>query len=176
VFTAFVGSLTTAILVTDEQTLDQIRFWSVGSLAGREFPLLIQTAPYILIGLVGSFLLAHQITTLSLGEEVAAGLGQRTLWVKGLAAFMVVLLAGGSVALAGPVGFVGLAVPHITRRMVGVDYRWILPYTAILGALLVTSADMVGRVIQRPLEMPVGIMLAFVGAPFLIGLARRMRR
>lgn len=174
IFTAFVTALTTALLVTDQQTLDQIRFWTVGSLAGREFPLLWQTAPYILVGLLGSLLLARQLTTLSLGESVAVGLGQNTMWVKTLAMGAVVLLAGGSVALAGPVGFVGLVVPHVARFLVGVDYRWILPYAAVLGALLVTVADTTGRAVQQQ-EMPVGVMLAFVGAPFFIFLARRLR-
>ncbi len=172
VFTAFVSSFTTALLITSQDTLDQIRFWTVGSLAGREWSLFTQTAPYMIVGLIGALLLARQITTISLGEDIATGLGQNTLVVKGLAALMVVLLAGGGVALAGPIGFVGLVAPHIVRFIVGQDYRWILPYCALVGAVLVIIGDMAARVIIRPQELPVGVMMALIGAPFFIYLAR----
>jgi len=172
VFTTFVGSFTTALLITSQDTLDQIRFWTVGSLAGRDWALFIQTAPYLLIGLVGALLLARQITTISLGEDIATGLGQNVVVVKGLAAIVVVLLAGGSVSLAGPIGFVGLVAPHMVRFMVGQDYRWILPYCALVGAILVIIGDMMARIIIRPQELPVGVMMALIGAPFFIYLAR----
>lgn len=177
ILTAFVSSLTTVILIQDQETLDQIRFWTAGSLAGREMPLLAQTAPIILVGILGALLISRQVTTISLGDDVAKGLGQNTLIVKGIAAVIVVLLAGGAVALAGPIGFVGLIIPHVARFMVGVDYRWIIPYSALLGALLVTIADVAARVALRPQELPVGIMMAVVGAPFFIYLARwKVRR
>jgi iron complex transport system permease protein len=177
IFTAFTASFTTTILVLDQQTLEQIRFWAVGSLAGRDMALLLRAAPPILLGIAGSLLLSRQITTISLGEDIARGLGQDTLKVKALAALMVILMAGGSVALAGPVGFVGLIVPHMVRAGVGVDYRWVIPYAAVAGGLLVTVADAVGRVALRPQELPIGIVLAVVGAPFFIYLARwKVRR
>lgn len=177
VFTAFISSFTTAILIMDQNTLDQVRFWTAGSLAGREMDLFLQTLPYIVVGLIGALLLGRQITTLSLGEDIAVSLGQNTTRVKLLSALMVVLLAGGAVALAGPVGFVGLVVPHIVRMMVGVDYRWILPYSALLGGILVTLADIGARIIIRPQELPVGVMMALLGAPFFIYLARtKVRR
>ncbi len=177
VFTAFISSFTTPILIMDQNTLDQVRFWTAGSLAGREMPLLLWTSPYIFAGLVGALLLGRQITTLSLGDDVATGLGQNTGWLKILAAVIVVLLAGGAVALAGPIGSVGLVVPHVTRFLVGVDYRWILPYSALLGAVLVTLADVGARVVIQPQELPVGVMMALVGAPFFIYLARyKVRR
>jgi len=172
ILSAFVSAFTTAILIGDTETLDKIRFWTAGSLAGREMPLLLQTSPYILVGLVGAVLISRQITTISLGEDVAKGLGQNTGWVKGIAALIVVLLAGGAVALAGPIGFVGLVVPHVVRFLVGVDYRWVVPYSAVLGAALVTVADTGARVIIRPQELPVGVMMALIGAPFFIALAR----
>ncbi len=103
---------------------------------------------------------------------MAKGLGQNTLVVKAAAAVMVVLLAGGSVALAGPISFVGLIVPHLARFVAGVDYRWIIPYSMILGGMLVTVADVVARIALRPQELPVGIMMAVLGAPFFIFLAR----
>ena len=177
VFTAFVGSFTTAILIMNQDTLDQVRFWTAGSLAGREMPLLLWTTPYILVGLIGAMFLGRQITTLSLGDDAATSLGQNTAWLKILAAGLVVLLAGGAVALAGPVGFVGLVAPHMVRFLVGVDYRWILPYSALLGGVLVTLADIGARLIIRPQELPVGVIMALVGAPFFVYLARtRVRR
>src|SRR5690606_23838324 len=106
ILSAFLGSLTTAILIRDQETLERIRFWTAGSLAGREMPLLLQILPYIFIGLGGALLLSRQITTMSLGEDVAKGLGQNTVRVKLAAAMMIVLLNGGAVALAGPIGFV----------------------------------------------------------------------
>lgn len=176
IFAMFISAFTTAVLVLSRNTFEQIRFWTVGALSGRDWAMLLAMVPFILIGMVGALTLSRQITTISLGQDVAKGLGQNTAVVKGLSACMVILLAGGSVAIAGPVGFVGLIVPHITRAICGVDYRWIIPYAALTGALLVVIADTIGRVIQRPQEMPVGVMLAFVGAPFFVYLARwRMR-
>lgn len=170
---ALLGSLTTAMLILNQRTLEEIRFWLAGSVAGRDLGLLLQVLPYMLAGLLLSLALARQITTLSLGDDVAAGLGQRTGWVKGLAAVGVVLLAGSAVAIAGPIGFVGLVVPHVARFFVGMDYRWILPYSIFFGAILLVSADIVARVVLRPQELPVGVMTALVGAPFFIYLARR---
>lgn len=176
-FTALLSSLTTAMLFLNQRTLEEIRFWLAGSVAGRDLELLLQVLPYIIVGLLLSLALARQITTLSLGDDVAAGLGQRTGWVKALAAVGVVLLAGSSVAIAGPIGFVGLVIPHVVRFFVGVDYRWILPYSVLFGAILLVSADIAARVVVRPQELPVGIMTALVGAPFFIYLARwRVKR
>jgi len=172
ILTSFITSITTAILIFDQETLDQIRFWTAGSLAEREMDLLLQTAPYMMIGIAGALILSRQITTLSLGDDVAKGLGQNTGWIKLIAVGLVVLLAGGAVALAGPIGFIGLVVPHVVRFLVGVDFRWIIPYCALLGGILVTIADVGSRVLIRPLELPVGVVMAFIGAPFFIALAR----
>lgn len=177
ILTAFTSSLTTAILIFDQETLEQIRFWTAGSLAGRDREIIAQTTPIIALGMIGALSLSRQITTLSLGDDVSKGLGQNTGRIKLIAAGLVVLLAGGAVALAGPIGFVGLVIPHIVRFIVGVDYRWIIPYSAVLGAMLVTVADVAARVVLRPQELPVGVMMALVGAPFFIYLARwRIRR
>jgi len=174
---ALLSSLTTAILILNQRTLEEIRFWLAGSVAGRDLTLLLQVLPYILAGLVLALALSRQITTLTLGEDVATGLGQRTAWVKALAAIAVVLLAGSAVAIAGPIGFVGLVIPHVVRFFVGVDYRWIMPYSALFGAILLVSADIAARVVLRPQELPVGVMTALVGAPFFIYLARwRVKR
>ena len=172
IVTAFLASLTTMILISDRETLDQIRFWTAGALAGRDMPLLLQMTPIIALGIIGAMLLSRQVTTISLGEDVARGLGQNTVAIKVLAAIVVVVLAGGAVGLAGPIGFVGLVAPHIARFIVGADYRWVIPYSGVLGAIMVVVADVAARIVLRPQEIPVGVMMALVGAPFFIYLAR----
>jgi iron complex transport system permease protein len=172
VLASFLASLTTALLLLDQNTLDQVRFWTAGSLAGRDMELLRMTAPYMLAGLLLSAPLARRLTALSLGDDIARGLGQRSGRVKLFAALVVVLLAGGAVALAGPIAFVGLVAPHLARFVAGVDYRWVLPYSALIGAMLVTLGDIGARVALRPQELPVGVLMALIGAPFFIYLAR----
>ncbi|MGC1310538.1 MAG: iron ABC transporter permease [Phormidesmis sp.] len=170
--TALVSSLTTGVLILSQRTLEEIRFWLAGSVAGRDLALVVQVLPYLAVGLVLGLAIGKPLTTLSLGEDIAQGLGQNTLWVKGLAAIAVILLAGGSVAIAGPIGFVGLIVPHIVRFWAGADYRWILPYSAIVGAILLLLADIGARLIIQPQELPVGIVMPLLGAPFFIQLTR----
>lgn len=171
------GSLTTGILILSQRTLDEIRFWLAGSLAGQDLTSLLPILPYVAAGLLASLTLGRQLTLMSLGDDVAQGLGLQTAWVKVAAAVVVVLLAGSAVALAGPIGFVGLVVPHVVRFGVGVDYRWILPYAMLAGGILLSVADMAARLVIRPQELPVGIMTALVGAPFFIYLARsRIKR
>jgi iron complex transport system permease protein len=176
-FTALLSSLTTFMLIFNERTLEDVRFWLAGSLAGRDLKLLAQVAPYLTIGLILALALSRQITTLSLGDDVAKGLGQRTGWVKLLSALAVVLLAGGATAVAGPIGFVGLVIPHIVRFVVGVDYRWILPYSILIGGSFVVLSDVVARLVLRPIELPVGIMTAILGGPFFVYMVRwRIKR
>ncbi|NEQ95446.1 MAG: iron ABC transporter permease [Cyanothece sp. SIO2G6] len=177
VFSTLLATLTSGILLLNQQTLEQVRFWLAGSLAGGDLALVQQVIPYLIIGFLLALVLGRHVTTLSLGESVAKGLGQNTTWVKGLGAISVVLLVGGSVSIAGPVGFIGLIVPHFVRFLVGVDYRWILPYAAIVGAMLLLVADIFARLIMRPLELPVGLVMPLLGAPFFIYLIRtRIRR
>ncbi len=166
------SSLTTGILILSQRTLDEIRFWLAGSLAGQDLATMLPVLPYIAVGLAAAMVLGRQLTLMSLGDDVAQGLGLQTVWVKVGAAIAVVLLAGSAVALAGPIGFVGLVVPHVVRFVVGVDYRWILPYSIIAGGILLSVADLAARLVIRPQELPVGIMTAIVGAPFFIYLAR----
>ncbi|MEO1348544.1 MAG: iron ABC transporter permease [Cyanobacteria bacterium J06635_15] len=172
--TALVSSLTTGILIISQRTLEEIRFWLAGSVAGRDMELVVQVLPYLAVGLVLGLLMGKQLTTLSLGDAIAQGLGQKTAWVKGVGAISVVLLAGGSVAIAGPIGFIGLIVPHIVRFWAGADYRWILPYSAITGAILLLLADIGARLIIQPQELPVGIVMPLLGAPFFIYLTRSL--
>lgn len=175
--TAFISSITSGILILSQRTLEEIRFWLAGSVAGRDMNLLLQVLPYICVGLILAIALSKQITILSLGEDTARSLGQSTGLIKILAAISIILLAGSSVAIAGPIGFVGLIVPHIVSVLVGVDYRWILPYSAILGAIIMLLADLVGRLVIQPSELPVGLVMPLIGAPFFIYLIRwKMKR
>jgi len=170
--TALLSSITTGILILNQRTLLEVRFWLAGSVAGRDLGLLLQAAPYLLAGLALALALGRQITTIALGDDVAKGLGQRTGWVKGLAATATILLAGGAVSVAGPVGFVGLVIPHVARFLAGQDYRWILPYAALVGASFLLLADLAARLVLRPIELPLGVMTALIGGPFFIYLVR----
>lgn len=175
--TALLGSFTTGVLLLNQRTLEEVRFWLAGSVAGRDLNLLVQVAPYLLVGLILALALGRQITTIALGDDVAKGLGQRTGWVKALAALATVLLAGGAVAVAGPIGFVGLVIPHTVRFLVGADYRWILPYSALVGATFLVLADVAARLVLRPVELPVGVMTALIGGPLFVYLVRwRVKR
>jgi iron complex transport system permease protein len=175
--TALLSSLTTAMLVFNQRTLEEVRFWLAGSVAGRDLNLLGQALPYLAVGMILALGLSRQITTIALGDDVAKGLGQRTGWVKGLTSVATVLLAGGAVSIAGPIGFVGLVIPHAVRFLVGVDYRWIIPYSLLVGGIFLIVSDIVARLILRPLELPVGIMTALLGGPFFIYMVRwRVKR
>ncbi|BAY65763.1 iron(III) dicitrate transport system permease protein [Calothrix brevissima NIES-22] len=170
--TALISALTTAILIVSQRTLEEIRFWLAGSLAGRDFNILLSALPFVVIGLLVAFVVGRQITTMSLGEDVAQGLGQNKILVKIITFVSVVLLAGSSVSLAGPIGFIGLIVPQIVKFYIKADYRWILPYSAVVGATLLLIADVAARVLLKPQELPVGVMTALVGAPFFVYLAK----
>lgn len=171
--TAFMSSLNSGILIINQRALSEIRFWLAGSVGGKNIELLLQIFPYLLIGFLLAFVLGKHITILSFGDDMALGLGQETGWIKVMAAISIILLAGGSVALAGPIGFIGLIVPHIVRFLVGIDYRWILPYSAIFGAILLLITDTIARLILQPQEIPVGLIMPLIGSPFLIYLIRR---
>ncbi|WP_165998838.1 iron ABC transporter permease [Bacillus sp. Cs-700] len=170
---AMFSSLTQGMLVLNEKALEDVLFWLAGSIEGRSLAMLYSVLPYIGIGLVGALLISTKINTLVIGEDVAKGLGQRTLLVKAGAALFIVFLAGGSVAVAGPIGFIGIVVPHVARFFTGPDYRWVIPYSAILGAILLLSADIAARYVILPLEAPVGVLTAVIGTPFFIYIARR---
>jgi len=167
------GALTQGILVFDEQSLDSMRFWLAGSLTGRNTAVFLDVLPYMAAGLLGALAMSRGINLLSLGEEVAQGLGLRSGLVKAGSLAAVVLLAGSSVSVAGPIGFVGLAVPHIAKYIVGLDYRWVLPYSAVIGAILLLLADVAARFVIPAQEISAGVITAMLGAPFLIYLAQR---
>ncbi|MBN9668889.1 FecCD family ABC transporter permease [Roseibium aggregatum] len=172
VLTAFLTSLTTAFLIMDRSTLDSVRLWTAGSLTGRTMDEVRAVAPYMLAGLAAALVFPRQLTVLSLGADVSRSLGQNPVFWRGVAAVIVILLAGSAVALAGPIGFVGLIVPHIVRLTVGTDYKWIIPFAAAGGAFLVLSADTLSRLLFASQSFPVGVTMATIGAPFFIWLAR----
>ncbi|WP_339318354.1 iron ABC transporter permease [Paenibacillus sp. FSL R10-2734] len=171
--TAFFSSLSLGCLLTGGQTFDQVLYWFVGSVAGRDMGIFTTAAPYMGIALLGAFVIARHMNLLTLGEDVATGLGQKTIFIKLAAGIIIVLLAGGSVSIAGPIAFVGIVIPHITRYLVGLDYRWVIPYCAILGGILLLGADIGSRYIAFPKEIPVGVMTAILGVPFFVYIARR---
>lgn len=171
--TTFLGSISTAVLIFDAATLDQFRFWAVGSLAGRDMSVSAQVAPFIVAGSVMALASGRALNMLALGDDVARGLGQRVGLARVFSAAAVVLLVGAATAAVGPIGFIGLTVPHIARAITGPDYRWVLPYSMVLAPSLLLTADVIGRVIARPGEVQVGIVTAFIGAPFFVALVRR---
>lgn len=172
VLTALLSAWISFVLIFDQRTLDEVRFWLAGSLAGRDLGVFLQVLPFLAIGLVIGLAMGRTLNAVSLGEDVAAGLGQNVALVRAVATVVVVLLAGAGVAAAGPIGFVGLAVPHMARLMVGADHRWLLPVSAVAGPTLLLAADVIGRVVARPSEIQVGIVTAIIGGPVLIHLVR----
>ena len=164
-----------AILTTDVQSFDQYRFWAVGSLSGRDGGVALGMLPFLAAGMTVAYLLARGLDGLLLGNETAAGLGHRVGLTRGAAAGTVALLVGAAVAAAGPIGFVGLAIPHLARWAVGGNHRPMIALSLMLGPALLLGADVIGRVIVSS-EVPAGIICAVIGAPLLIALVRRAGR
>lgn len=170
---ALFSSFTQGMLVIDESGLQNVLFWLAGSIAGKATEGIVPVLPYMIFAGITALVLAQPVNILTSGEDIAKGLGQRTVLVKIFIAISVVLLAGSSVAVAGSIGFVGLVIPHIARFFVGIDYRWVIPYSAVLGAILLLAADIVARFLIMPGEVPIGVMTALIGAPFFIYIARK---
>ncbi len=153
-----------------------IMFWTVGGVAGSNWEQIKVMTPWIAAALLGAIGLSRPISLLSLGEDVAKGLGLNTVLINLLCSIVVLVLAGTSVAVVGAVGFVGLMVPHLARYLVGVDYRFIIPASMVLGALLMVAADLGARTLNPPFETPIGALISLVGVPFFLYLARKQRR
>lgn len=173
--TAAVSSWTTGVLLVDRQTMETFRHWQVGTVGGRDLQVLLTGAPFLLVGAVLALTGARLLNTLALGDDLARGLGRRTAIDRVVLGVAVVLLAGTATALAGPVAFVGLVVPHAVRSLVGSDHARLLPLAALGGAALVVLADTLGRVVLPPAEVQVGVMAAVVGVPVFLLLVRRGR-
>ncbi|MGW7516132.1 FecCD family ABC transporter permease [Streptomyces sp. NPDC054796] len=174
--TAAFGSVTTVVLLSDTDVFEQYRFWQVGALSGREADLLWQAAPFFAVGTVCALLCGRFLNALALGDDVARALGQRVGVVRALSAAAVVVLCGTATAVAGPIAFVGLVVPHVARMITGPDHRWILPYAALLAPSLLLVSDVLGRLVAQPGELQVGIVTAVVGVPPFIALVRRRKQ
>lgn len=172
---AALSGLTSAMTLLDPQAFDKMRNWGAGTVVGRSLDVVWPVLPFLAVGLVLALLAAQPLNAIALGEDLAQALGANVLRTRIIVIIAVTLLAGGATAIAGPIGFVGLMVPHVARWIVGPDQRWILAYTLVLAPMLLITADIVGRLIMRPAEVPVGIVTAFVGAPVLIVLIRRRK-
>lgn len=166
-------SLMNVILVSSQDTLDRFRFWQVGGIAGRDWSVVLPGVPFLVAGALIVLSAGRILNGLALGDDIARGLGQRVGLARGVTALGIVLLCGSATALAGPIGFVGLVVPHAVRSLTGPDYRWILPFSLVLAPALLLLSDVVGRVVLLPGEVPAGIMTALVGAPVFVWLVRR---
>ncbi|MFC8620809.1 FecCD family ABC transporter permease [Streptomyces anulatus] len=178
--TAVLSSLTSAVVLTDPAALDRFRFWSAGSLADQDASTVLRVLPFLGLGALLALASAPALNSLALGDDVAASLGRRLGLVRLQGVVAVTLLTGAAVAVIGPVVFIGLVVPHVARVLaqyagLGPDHRWLLPLSAALAAALLLGADILGRVIARPVEVQAGIIVAFIGGPFFIALVRRRR-
>lgn len=165
----------TQVLVVFFDVAQELSYWTAGGISGIRMTAILGVVPWTILGLILAVSVSRSVTLLSFGEDMAIGLGGSLSRIRLRAGLAVLILAGSAVAVAvaGPVGFVGLVVPHITRRIVGIDYRLVVPFSALLGALLVLVADMVARTVAPPFEIPLGAVTALVGVPFFLYLANR---
>ncbi|SDG70186.1 iron chelate uptake ABC transporter family permease subunit [Pelagibacterium luteolum] len=172
---AILGGVSTALTLLNPSAFDRMRFWSAGALSGGTYEAVVTVAPFIVVGLALAAIVARPLNAVALGDDLARSLGANIVRVRTIVVVAVTLLAGAATAAAGPIGFVGLMVPHVARWVVGPDQRWIMAYTMVLAPVLLLVSDIVGRIIMRPGEVQVAIVTAFIGAPVLIMLARRRR-
>lgn len=173
--TAALSCFTIAVILPRNDIAGSARSWQIGGVGGASFDSIHLVLPFIATGFIISVFVARKLNSLALGDDLAAGLGDNVLSTKITAWLAAVLLCGATTAICGPIGFVGLVIPHVCRLLIGVDNRWLLPFSAVGGASLLLAADIVGRIIARPSELSVGIVTAFIGAPFFIWIIRRQR-
>ncbi|AKG05064.1 iron-siderophore ABC transporter permease [Salimicrobium jeotgali] len=169
----FLTSLIESVVIFNETSTEDVLFWLAGGVDGTDWGDVQLLLVWVGSGLAAAMLLSPSFTIMSLGEEVARGLGQRVVWMRMAASLIVVLLAGAAVSIAGPIGFVGLIIPHIARKLVGTDYKIVLPVCALFGGILLSVSDVLSRFIAFPAESPVGIVTALIGAPFFLYLAQK---
>lgn len=173
--TAVLYAFDTGVLVLRPRAFDEFRFWTVGSLAGRNTEVVLTVLPFITVGGVMALMLTRSLNAMALGDEVGRGLGVHIGRTRVLSAVAVILLCGAATAAAGPIGFIGLAVPHMARFVVGPDQRWVLAYSVVLAPILLIGSDVLGRVLAAPNEIQVGIVTAILGGPLFIALCRRRK-
>ncbi|GAA1457836.1 iron chelate uptake ABC transporter family permease subunit [Nocardiopsis exhalans] len=175
VVSAVLHAYVQAITLSMPDVFDSYRYWVVGSLAGRGYDVILSVLPVIGLGVLLAFLVMGPLNALALGEEAAVATGANVLWARSGGLVAGTLLAAGATAAAGPVAFVGLAVPHVVRGLVGVDFRHQVPFALLVGPTLLLLSDVLGRTLVRPMELMVGVVTAFVGAPVLLYVVRKMR-
>ncbi|MFI9400650.1 iron chelate uptake ABC transporter family permease subunit [Nocardia sp. NPDC052316] len=173
--TAVLSGLTKGLILLNPKAFDHMRNWDAGALTGRGYDVITGATPFILLGLVAAVLAARSLNAVALGDDLAHALGVHIRRTRLLTVTSLTLLCGTATAAVGPITFVGLAVPHIARWIVGPDQRWVIAYSMLLAPILVLGADMLGRILVRPDEVAAGLVTAFLGAPILIWLARRTR-
>lgn len=174
--TAALASLISAVMLPRVDLLQTFQSWQIGGVGGAEWPRIAITAPALAVGALICIACSRGMNSLALGDDMAAGLGENVFRTRLLSAVGAVILAGAATAIAGPIGFVGLIVPHVCRLLIGTDHRWLLPFSAVTGAALLLAADIVGRVIAPSQEeIQVGIITALIGAPFFIWIVRRQK-
>jgi len=173
---AFLGAIISIVHLLSEDTFDNLRVWLTGGLAGRDINVLFQVGPFMALALIAGVVLASRVTILAMGDEVAQALGVKTGLLKAQLLAVIVVLTACSVALAGPLGFIGLVIPHMVRLYVGSDYRWIVPYAALVGAIYLISVDIAARLVIAPREISTGIITAMIGAPLFVHLVRQRTR
>lgn len=169
------SSLVSTIMLPNSQVMDDFRFWQMGSISGTGWQDIKVAAPYLLVGLLLAFCLIPSLNCLALGDEMAAGLGVNAKLTRGLGALAAVLLCGATTAIAGPIAFVGLMIPHLMRFLFGPDLKYVIPMSVVGGACMLTVSDVIGRIAARPGELEVGIITAFLGAPCFVLAARKAK-
>ncbi|MCF2571675.1 FecCD family ABC transporter permease [Brevibacterium sp. UCMA 11754] len=172
---AALSSFISAIVLPRGDIADLARDWQIGGVGGVTLDSVLLILPFLIVGFVISSSSAPGLNALALGDELAAGLGQHVGLTRLFSAAGAVVLCGAATAVAGPIGFVGLVIPHACRLLIGVDHRWLIPFSAVTGAALLTASDILGRIIARPAELDVGILTALIGAPFFIAIVRRQK-
>ncbi|WP_292836037.1 iron chelate uptake ABC transporter family permease subunit [Microbacterium sp.] len=173
--TAALMSLVSAVLLPRTDVMESFRFWQIGGVGGANWDRIGVVTPVLLIGAFIVLASARGMNSLTLGDEVATSLGERVTRTRLIAAAGAVILCGAATAVAGPIAFVGLVIPHMCRLLVGPDHRWLIPFAAVAGAALLVASDVIGRLVSRPSEIEVGIITALVGAPVFIAIVRRQR-
>jgi iron complex transport system permease protein len=168
-------AFTNAMILLDQRAFDEYRHWVVGSLAGRDFQILADVGPFLAVGVLLALALARPLNALALGDDSGRALGAGVGRTRALGALSITLMCGAATAIAGPIVFIGLVIPHMARAIVGPDQRWVLAYSALLAPILLLTADIVGRIVISPAELEVGVVTAVIGAPVFIALVRRKR-
>ncbi|MFB6950884.1 MULTISPECIES: FecCD family ABC transporter permease [Streptomyces] len=171
--TVFLGAMTTAVSLSDQKSLNALRFWNSGSVAGVGFDVIWPVTAFIAVGLVLALVTLPALNLLNLGDDVARGLGVNIALSRTIGIVAITLLAGAATAACGPIAFLGLMVAHIARYLTGPDYRWLVPYAGLLGAVVLLVSDILGRLVVRPGELDSGVVVALIGAPFFAGLVWR---